>query len=154
MFVIFITRIGIRKHAKHLTTFFWFRYETFYYLSEFRFFEENETKFLSMLTFPRAAPPPQTTGLALASSENRLPSSKPKSQLTRSCGHPVDPNWSARSRNQLAPSKSETQLTVFFFKSPKSSALPGMTSFTSPVLFPIWGFYCDISDCHIRPACA
>ena len=27
-----------------------------------------------------------------------------------------------------------------------------MTSFTSPVKFPIWGFYCDISDCHIIPA--
>ena len=40
----------------------------------------------------------------------------------------------------------------FFFKSPKSSALPGMTSFTSPVIFPIWGFYCDIFDCHIHPA--
>ena len=27
-----------------------------------------------------------------------------------------------------------------------------MTSFTSPFAFTIWGFYCDISDCHIRPA--
>ena len=32
-----------------------------------------------------------------------------------------------------------------------SPSLPGMTSFTSPVLFPIWGFYCDICDCHIIP---
>ena len=30
-------------------------------------------------------------------------------------------------------------------KNPRPS-LPGMTSFTSPVKFPIWGFYCD---CHI-----
>ena len=27
-----------------------------------------------------------------------------------------------------------------------------MSSFTSPVLFAIWGFYCDICDCHILPA--
>ena len=27
-----------------------------------------------------------------------------------------------------------------------------MPSFTSPVLFTIWGFYCDICDCHILPA--
>ena len=64
--------------------------------------------------------PPQTTGLALASSENCLSSSSVESQLT------------------------------VFFQIPKSSVLPGMTSFTSLVPFPIWGFYCDISDCHIR----
>ena len=33
-------------------------------------------------------------------------------------------------------------------------SLPGMTSFTSSVPFSIWGFYCDICDCHILPACA
>ena len=108
----------------------WFRYETFYYLCEFKVFrhEERDTQFLSMLTFPsdshHVRPLLQTTGLASASSENWLASSIPKSQLS-----------------------------VFFFsKSPKSSALPGMTSFLSPVPFLIWGFYCDISDCRIHPA--
>ncbi len=32
-----------------------------------------------------------------------------------------------------------------------SPSLQGMTSFTSPVAFLIWDFYCDISDCHILP---
>ena len=44
--------------------------------------------------------------------------------------------------------------SLFFFKiikNPSPSPL-GMTSFTSPVIFPIWGFYCDICDCHILPA--
>ena len=46
------------------------------------------------------------------------------------------------------------QLTVSFQKSPKilSSSLPGMTSFTSQVLYPIRGFYYDICDCPILPA--
>ena len=41
--------------------------------------------------------------------------------------------------------------SMLFFKITKnpSQSLPGMTSFTSPVTFPIWGFYCDICDCHI-----
>ena len=78
--------------------------------------------------------PPQTTGLASASSENRLASSKPKSQLTRS--------------------EFKSQLFFFFFSNSEilSPSLPGMTSFTSPISFSIWGFYCDICDCHIHPA--
>ena len=44
--------------------------------------------------------------------------------------------------------------TNCFFKIPENSSpsLPGMTSFTSPVLFPIRSFYYDICDCHILPA--
>ena len=53
--------------------------------------------------------------------------------------HFVDPNWSRRgeTKNRLPSSRLETQLTVvfFFFEIPKSSALPGMTSFTSPSYF-------------------
>ena len=39
----------------------------------------------------------------------------------------------------------------FFFKIPKNSSptLPSMTSLTSPVLFPIQGFYYDVFHCHI-----
>ena len=73
-------------------------------------------------------PPPQTTGLASASSENRLSSASVESQLSRSVF-----------KSQL-----------FLFQIPKSSALPGMMSFTSPVPFPLWSFYFDISDCHIH----
>ena len=54
-----------------------------------RFFDmkrERDTQFLTMLTFPSdpttCGTPPQTTCLASASSENRLASSKSKSQLT------------------------------------------------------------------------
>ena len=41
----------------------------------------------------------------------------------------------------------------FFFKITKnpSPSLLGMTSFTSPVTFLIWGFYYDILDYHILP---
>ena len=100
----------------------------FYYLFEFKVFryEERETQFLSMLTFPSdptmCGTPLQTTGLASASSENRLPSYSIESQFS-------------------------------FFSNSKilSPSLPGMTSFTSPVSFPIRGFYCDIWDCHIHP---
>ena len=55
-------------------------------------------------------------------------------------------------KNQLASSKFESQLLLLFkiTKNP-SSSLPGMTLFTSPVLFCIWGFYCDICDCDILP---
>ena len=70
--------------------------------------------------------------------------------------HHVDPTGlaSPRLENQLASSRSKSQLTAFFQKSPKilSPSLLGMTSFTSPVSFPIRGFYYDICDCHILPA--
>ena len=60
--------------------------------------------------------------------------------------HFVDPN-----KIDYLPVASN--LNYCFFPNPKilGSSLPGMTSFKSPVLFPIWVFYCDISDCHIRP---
>ena len=50
------------------------------------------------------------------SAQSRLASPRSESQLTRSHGHPGDPNWSrlGEPKNQLAPSKSETQLTAFF----------------------------------------
>ena len=85
---------NVHKHRNLKNTeqlqlsFFWFRYETFYYLFEFKVFqhEERETQFLSMLTFPSdpttCGTPPQTTGLASASSKKQLPSSSIKSQLT------------------------------------------------------------------------
>ena len=53
-------------------------------------------------------------------------------------------------KNQLASSKSKSQLFSKITKNP-SPSLPGMTSFTSLFLFPTWSFYCDIFDCHILP---
>ena len=117
--------IGIRKTRK------WFGCETFYYLFEFKVFwhEERETQFLSMLTFPidptTCGTSPQTTNLASASSENRLASSKPKSQLT-----------------------------VFFKFQNSPPIASGHDVIHIPVSFPIWGFYCDICDSHILPASA
>ena len=131
--------IGIRKTRNTLTTLIWFRYETFIYLFEFKVFrhEERETQFLTMLT------------VRPSSALNTL------TQPTR--GHPVDPNWSglAQITNRPPSSSFESQLTVFFSNLQiLSPSLQGMASFTSPVLFSIWGFYCDICDCHILPACA
>ena len=71
----------------------------------------------------------------------------------------VDPNWTGLAQVQKSTILLLVKISTncFFFSKnppPKSSApsLPGMTSFTSPVLFPIRGFYYDISDCHILPA--
>ena len=130
---IWICEIDIRiRKTRNTWRLSWFRNETFIYLFEFKVFrhEGRDTQFLSILIFPSnpttCATPPQTTGLASASSENQLPSSSVESQLT----------------------------VFFFFSNPKilSPSLTGMTSFTSPVLFPIWFFYSDICDCHIHPA--
>ena len=57
--------------------------------------------------------------------------------FNKRAAHFVDPNWSRRgeTKNQLASARLESQLTAFFFKSSKSSALPGMMSFTSRFYF-------------------
>ena len=81
------TFTNVHKHIEIRKTRNWFRYETFIYLFVFKVFrhEERETQFLSMLTVPsdphHVRHPSQTTGLASASSENRLPRSEFKSQL-------------------------------------------------------------------------
>ena len=115
----------------------WFRYETFLSLRFFDIRKERHTNFflcwLFHLTPPRAAHFVDPNWSRLGETKKRLPSSRLESQPTRS--------------------EFKSQLTAFF-SNPKilSSSLSGMTSFTSPVLFPIWDFYCDICDCHIRPA--
>ena len=86
---------------------------TFLSLSFFDMRRERHNFFLCWLFHlspPRAAPPLQTIGLASVSFENRLSCSEFKSQLTA------------------------------FFQIFKSSALPGLTSFTSPVSF-LSGFF-------------
>ena len=54
--------------------------------------------------------------------------------------------------NLLRLSPNLNSLLLFKITKNPCPSLPGMTSFTSPVLFSIWGFYCDICDWHILPA--
>ena len=54
--------------------------------------------------------------------------------------------------NSLRLSPNLNSLLLFKITKNPSPSLPGMTSFTSPVLFPIWGSYCDTCDCHFLPA--
>ena len=67
------------------------------------------------------------------------------------------PNWpghaQVRKSTRLVEVQFLTHCLFFFHKSPKilSASLPDMTSFTSPIPFPILGFYYDICDCHILP---
>ena len=72
--------------------------------------------------------------------------------------HPAANNWTDFAQvgkiNTLRPSSNLNSLFLFKITKNPSPSLPGMTSFTSDVLFPIWGFYCDICDCQILPACA
>ena len=91
-------------HRESRNTQNWFRYENFNYLFEFKFFRHEERQ--SQLL-----------------------------QQTRGT-FPRPPSWSrlGETKNCLPSSSVESQLSVFFFQIPKSSALPGMTSFTSPVI--------------------
>ena len=57
-----------------------------------------------------------------------------------------------RKINLLRLSPNLNSLLLFKITKNPSPSLPGMMSFTPPVIFPIWGFYCDICDCHILPA--
>ena len=69
--------------------------------------------------------------------QNSTNSSRGKSQLF----------WTARPGIRISTN-------CFFRKITQNHgpSLPGMMSFTSPAIFPIWGFYCDICDCHILSA--
>ena len=77
---------------------------------------------------------------------------------TNARAHPLDHNWTGLTQLQKSTRFVEVQISThcFFFKITKNPcpSLPGMTSFTSPVLFTIRSFYYDICDCHILPACA
>ena len=134
-----IDNIGIPKHKKHL----WLLSsgtKLFIHLFEFKgFLTWGEKHSLSMLTFPSAHPPhhhhhvrnlPQGLGELRKSTvflggKNSTPSFGPRNSI----------NW-------------------LFFKSPKSSAhASGAWRHSHPaVTFSIWGFYCDISEWHVRSA--
>ena len=65
-------------------------------------------------------------------------------------------NWTGlaqvRKINSLRLSPNLNSLLLFKITKNPSPSLPGMMSFTSPALFTILVFYCDICDCHILPA--
>ena len=69
---------------------------------------------------------------------------------------PQSINWTGRAQvrkiNSLRLSSNLNSLLLFKITKNPSPSFPGVTSFTSPQSFPIWGFYCDICDCHILPA--
>ena len=75
---------------------------------------------------------------------------------TKAHAHPAVHNWTGltqvRKINLLRLSPNLNSPLLFKITKNRSLSLPGMTSFTSPVLFPIWVFYCDICHCHILPA--
>ena len=72
--------------------------------------------------------------------------------LTQPTCTPQSTNWpglaQVRKINSLCQSPNLNSLLLFKITKNPSPSLPGMTSFP----FPIWGFYCDICDCHILPA--
>ena len=69
---------------------------------------------------------------------------------------PASTNWTGlaqvRKINSLCLSPNLNSLLLFKITKNPSPSLPDMTSITSPVQFHIWGFCCDICDCHILPA--
>ena len=77
--------------------------------------------------------------------------------LTRQrAAHPAAKNWTdltqIRIPTRFVPSQISTNCFFFEIHKNPSPSLPDMTSFTSPVVFPIRGFYYDICDCHILPS--
>ena len=58
-----------------------------------------------------------------------------------------------KSKNQLASSKSKSQLTAFIQNPQESQPIgSGHDVIHTPESFSIWSFYCDIYNCHILPA--
>ena len=131
------------KNTQNTWRLSWFRYEAFIYLFEFKVFRHEERErhthtisyyaVFSIWPPPRAVPPPQTTGLASASSENQLASSKPKSQLT-----------------------------VFFkFPNPQTIAsghdvihVPGYSSYLGVLLWHLWLSHPPRAREHLHSMCA
>ena len=128
-----------KKHAKHWRL-SWFKYETVITFFKFRFSTrgERDTLFLCWLFVHRQF---STHWLN-----------------QRACAPPQSTNWTGlaqvRKINSLRLSSNHNSLLLFKINKNPCQSLPGMTSFTSLVPFPNLGFYWDICDCHILPACA
>ena len=122
------TCIGIPKHWRLS----WFKYETFITFFKFRLSTRGERD--TIFTMPTVPSKPTTRGAS------RRP------QVA----------WLHLAEHRKSTRSVQLQISThcFFFKIPKnpSPLLLGMTSSTSPVLFPIRGFYYDICDFHFLPA--
>ena len=96
-------------------TLFWFRYETFYYLFEFKVFRHEER---------------ETHNFFLCWLFHLIPTT---------CGaHRKLLVWRRRAPKIGLLLLASNLNCLLFFQIPKSSALPGITSFTSPVQFSIF----------------
>ena len=124
------------KNTKHWWL-SWFKYETFIIFFKFRFLTrgERDTQFFLCWLFV-----------------HRQLSTHWLNQRTRAHRSPwLDWPHPGPKINSLRPASNLNSLLLFKITKNPSPSLPGMTSFTSPVLFPIWFFYCDICDFHILP---
>ena len=125
------------KNTKHWWL-SWFRYETFITFFKFRFFN---TRRVRQFFYADCS--------SIVSTQLTDPTKAPART-------PQSTNWTGlaqvRKINSLRLSSNLNSPLLFKITKNPSPSLPGMTSFTSPVLFSIWGFYCDICDCHILPA--
>ena len=73
--------------------------------------------------------------------------------------HPAVNYWSGLAELWKSTCFVQAQISTnffFFFQIPKFSAhrFRAWRHSHPRIPFPIWGFYCDICDCHTRPACA
>ena len=78
--------------------------------------------------------------------------------------HPVDHNWTGPAQVRISTSLAQRHISTHFaqsristnsfFKNHQNShpLTSGHDFIHTPVLFPIWGFYDDICDCHILRA--
>ena len=118
---------------------------------------ERDTQFLSMLTFPSEPHHVQhrrhkllvwprraqkIVYLLLASNVNSIRSLNLHFTNARASRRPqlVSPR---RDQKSTWPVEVPNSTNCFFSNPPNPQRFR--------VLFPIWGFYCDISNCHIRP---
>ena len=76
----------------------------------------------------------------------------PTNARAHSAVHKLDGSHPDSNFNSLRLSPNLNHLLSFKITKNPSPSLPAMTSFISPVTFPIRGFYYDICDCHILPA--
>ena len=116
------------KNTKHWRL-SWSRYETFITFFKFRFstWGERETQFF------------YADYSSIVSSQF--------TDSTNARAHSTVHNWTGLTQVQKSTCFVELQISTHCFYS-KSLRIP---AHHIPSLFPIWGFYCDICDCHTLP---
>ena len=122
------THIGIRKHSKHLTTLIsGSRTKLFIIFLSLRFFDMRRKRHNFFLCWLFHQTPPRAA--------------------------PAANYWSSLGELRKSTCFLYRRISTHssFYQIPKLSELTGMTSFMPPVYFLSGFFFCDISDCHIRP---